>query len=91
MFGVMLLLPGTLFKLLGLNGIIILMSIYFFVGIAIVSFFFEKKKLPRMLRFVLYSIMAFQQIILLLLIGLGFFDTWLNVRKLETGKTGRGC
>ncbi len=91
MFGVMLLLPGTLLKLLGLNGIIILMSIYFFAGIAIVSFFFEKKKLPRMLRFVLYSIMAFQQIVLFLLIGLGFFDTWLNVRKLETGKTGRGC
>ncbi len=90
-FGIMLLLPGTLLKLLGLNGIIMLMSIYFFAGIAIVSFFFEKKKLPRMLRFVLYAIMAFQQIILFLLIGLGFFDTWLNVRKLDTGETGRGC
>ena len=90
-FGIMLLLPSTLLKLLGLNGIIMLMSIYFFAGIAIVSFFFEKKKLPRMLRFVLYAIMAFQQIILFLLIGLGFFDTWLNVRKLDTGETGRGC
>ena len=84
--GVMLLLPSTYLKILGLNGLIILMSIYFFVGIAIVSFLFEKKGLPRMLRFILYSIMAFQQIILLLVIGLGFFDTWLNFRKLEIEK-----
>ena len=84
--GVMLLLPYTYLKILGLNGLIILMSIYFFVGIAIVSFLFEKKGLPRMLRFILYSIMAFQQIILLLVIGLGFFDTWLNFRKLEIEK-----
>jgi uncharacterized protein YybS (DUF2232 family) len=59
------------------------MTIYFFQGIAIVSFYFEKKKLPRVLRFVLYSFIALQQIILLVVIGLGFFDIWLNFRKLE--------
>jgi uncharacterized protein YybS (DUF2232 family) len=80
--GVMLLLPYASLKILGLNILIVLMSIYFFVGIAIISFFFEKKGLPRILRFIFYSIMAFQQIILILVIGLGFFDIWLNFRKL---------
>lgn len=81
--GTMLLLPNITLKILGINGIIIFMSIYFLDGIAITSFFFEKKKFPRMLRCFLYGIIALQQIVLLLVIGIGFFDTWLNLRKLE--------
>jgi len=80
--GLMLLLPWNAFKILGINCIIILMVIYFFAGIAIVSFFFEKKGFPRILKSILYCMLALQQIILLLVIGLGFFDTWLNFRKL---------
>jgi len=80
--GLMLLLPWSTFKILGINCIIIFMTIYFFSGIAIVSFFFEKKGFPRILRSILYCMLALQQIILLLVIGLGFFDTWLNFRKL---------
>ena len=84
--GLILLLPNKTIKILGLNGLLILMTIYFFQGIAIVSFYFEKKKFPRMLRFVLYSFIALQQVILLIVIGLGFFDMWLNFRKLEMNK-----
>ena len=80
--GVTLLLPNKAIKVFGLNGLLILMTVYFFQGIAIVSFYFEKKKFPRMLRFVLYSFIALQQIILLVVIGLGLFDIWLNFRKL---------
>jgi uncharacterized protein YybS (DUF2232 family) len=81
--GILLLFPNKTFKILGLNGLLILITVYFFQGIAIVSFYFEKKKLPRFLRFFLYSLIALQQIILLVVIGLGFFDMWLNFRKLE--------
>ncbi len=81
--GLLLLLPSKPFKIIGLNGILILMTIYFFQGIAIVSFYFEKKRFPRILRFILYSLIALQQIILLVVIGIGFFDMWLNFRKLE--------
>lgn len=81
--GILLIFPNNTFKILGLNGLLILMTIYFFHGIAIVSFYFDKKKLPRLLRFFLYSLIALQQIILLVVIGLGFFDMWLNFRKLE--------
>lgn len=81
--GILLLFPNKTFKILGLNGLLIMMTVYFFQGVAIVSFYFEKKKLPRLLRFFLYSLIALQQIVLLVVIGLGFFDMWLNFRKLE--------
>ena len=80
--GLVLFLPSTGFKILGINGLLIFMTIYFFQGIAIVSFFFERKGFPRILRFFLYSLIALQQILLLAVIGLGFFDMWLNFRKL---------
>jgi uncharacterized protein YybS (DUF2232 family) len=80
--GATLLFPNKALKVVALNGLLILMTIYFFQGIAIVSFYFEKKKFPRLIRFILYSFIALQQIILLVVIGLGFFDIWLNFRKL---------
>ena len=85
--GLMLLIPKISLKLLGTNGLLILMTIYFFQGIAIVAFFFDKKQLPRFLRIVLYSLIAVQQLLLLVVIGLGFFDVWLNFRKLKTART----
>jgi len=81
--GFMLILPYKPLKIIGLNILLVLMTIYFFQGIAIVSFYFEKKQFSRMLRFVLYSLIALQQIVLLVVIGLGIFDMWLNFRKLE--------
>jgi len=80
--GLVLFLPSTGFKILGINGLLIFMTIYFFQGIAIVSYFFERKGFPRLLRFFLYSLIALQQILLLAVVGLGFFDMWLNFRKL---------
>ena len=84
--GVTLILPNNFFKILGLNGLIILMTIYFFQGIAIVSFYFEKKNVPRIFRIFLYSVLALQQLVLLSVIGLGFFDMWLNFRRLGIKK-----
>jgi uncharacterized protein YybS (DUF2232 family) len=79
----LLFLPDKTFKFLGLNGLLILLTIYFFQGIAIVSFYFEKKRFPRMLRVFLYSLIALQQVVLIVIIGLGLFDMWINFRKLE--------
>jgi len=80
---IFLLIPQNNFKIIGLNILLILMPIYFFQGIAILSFFFDKKKFPIVLRFFIYSIIAIQQIFLLLIIGLGFFDTWVNFRRIK--------
>jgi uncharacterized protein YybS (DUF2232 family) len=77
-------LPLGVLKLLAVNCLIILMFVYFFQGIAVVSFFFHKKSAPFALRFFFYALIAVQPLFLLLVIGFGLFDTWINFRKLDT-------
>lgn len=84
--GILLLIPDRAVRLMGINGIIILMTIYFFQGMAIVSFYFAKKQFPRLLRFFLYTLIAIWQVILLIVVILGFFDIWFNFRKVEIKK-----
>jgi uncharacterized protein YybS (DUF2232 family) len=79
--GLALFLPGAAINAIGQNGLLILMTVYFFQGIAIVSFYFEKKRFPRFIRFFLYTLIAVQHLILLAVIGLGFFDMWVNFRR----------
>ena len=74
-------LPSSAINTIGQNGLLILMTVYFFQGIAIVSFYFEKKRFPRFIRFFLYTLIAVQHLILLAVIGLGFFDMWVNFRR----------
>ena len=83
--GLLMLIPDDFAKTFGLNGLITLMMIYFFQGIAIVSFFFEKKRVPRAAKIMLYTLIAFQEIMLVVIV-IGFFDVWANFRKLESTK-----
>ncbi len=84
--GLVLILTDGALKMIGLNGLIILMTVYFFQGIAIMAFYFEKKRFPRVLRIFIYSLIAVQQMMLFIVIGLGFFDMWLNFRRLGKEK-----
>jgi len=79
--GLALFIPVAIISAIGKNGLLILMTVYFFQGIAIVAFYFEKKRFPRMVRFFLYTLIALQHLILLAVIGLGFFDMWINFRR----------
>ncbi len=81
--GIALLLPATGMKLIGLNGILVFTMIYFLHGIAIVAYFFDKKKFPRMARTFIYTLIAIQHVFALIVIALGFFDLWVNFRKLD--------
>jgi uncharacterized protein YybS (DUF2232 family) len=82
--GLMLLMPVGGLKLIGLNGLLVMLQVYFFQGIAIIAFFFEKKRLPVMARWIMYILITLQVFLLVLVIGLGIFDMWLNVRKIES-------
>jgi len=84
LFGLALMLPNQTAKAVSINCLIVLMLVYFFQGIAVVSFFFAKKNSPMFLRVVCYSLIAVQLYFLIMVIGLGFFDNWLNFRKLDT-------
>lgn len=83
--GAFLLLPGAGLSIVGVNGLIVLMTIYFFGGIAIVSYYFEKKNVPRLFRILLYCFIALQQLAMLVVMGLGFLDIWLDFRKIKSG------
>lgn len=80
--GTGLMIPSGFVKILCLNAFMVLLCVYFFQGMAIIAFFFEKKKLPRGFRTILYMLIVLQQVLLLVVIGLGFFDVWVNFRKL---------
>jgi uncharacterized protein YybS (DUF2232 family) len=82
--GFMLMVPDRFLKISGLNGLIILMTVYFFGGIAVISFYFEKKRFPPALRIFLYSLIALQVVLQFLVIALGFFDLWLDFRKIKS-------
>ncbi len=84
--GALLFVPTDTLKYVSVNCLIVLMLVYFFQGIAIVSFFFQKKGSPTHLRVFCYSLIAVQLYVLLVVIGLGFFDNWINFRKLGTQK-----
>ena len=84
--GLLMLLPTSTTRMVGLNVLLILMTIYFFQGMAIVSFYFEKKQIPRLFRILLYTLIALQQLALIAVIGIGLFDMWINFRKLEKTK-----
>jgi uncharacterized protein YybS (DUF2232 family) len=84
--GLIMLFPATGIRLIGVNGLLVLLTIYFIQGISIVSFYFEKKRLPRTIRVILYTMIAFQQLLLLIIICIGLFDMWINFRKIDTNK-----
>lgn len=76
-------LPQLGVRWIGINGLLILATIYFFQGIAIVAFYFEKKRLPKLLRAVLYGMILLQPLIFIVIILFGFFDMWINFRRLN--------
>lgn len=78
-----LMIPAGPVKIVGINCLIVLMLVYFFQGIAVVSFFFQKKNTPMALKGFCYFLIAVQVYVLILVIGLGFFDNWIDFRKLS--------
>lgn len=81
--GFALFLPSSSIRVIAISGLIILMTLYFFQGIAIIWFYFETKEFSPVLKVVFVSFILFtlQQIALIFVIGLGFFDVWLNFRQ----------
>ncbi len=71
-------------RYMSINMMIVFLLIYFFQGIAIVSFFLEKKNVPAPIRIFCYALAALQFYFSILVIGLGFFDHWADFRKIHT-------
>ena len=84
-FTLFLSIPGV--KLVAINGLIVMLAIYVFHGLAILLFFLNKYRVPSWLRFGIYFLIFFQQIFLIVLALAGLFDQWVDFRKLHRKKS----
>ncbi len=84
-------LPTGGFKIVAYNVLLIMGAVYFFHGLAIIAYYFETRKTPRSIRFLVYLFIFFQQILTIAVSLLGLMDVWADFRKLSdrssTGKT----
>jgi uncharacterized protein YybS (DUF2232 family) len=68
-------------SILGLNVLMVVCLIYFLQGLAIASFFFQKKEAPMFFRYLFYFLIAVQQILVIPIATVGLFDIWVDFRK----------
>lgn len=80
---VLILIPDDKVQIAGMNLLIIFLFIYLFQGLSIINFFFQHKNVPAIIRGVFYFLIFAQHFLLLLVICLGFFDIWIDFRKLN--------
>ena len=81
--GILIMIPIAGLRILGLNMLIALLFIYMLQGLAIISFFFQRKNVPVFLRVFGYFLIFAQQFLLVIVVGLGLIDTWTDFRKLD--------
>ncbi len=79
--GIALLLPVGALKVVALNLLLVLGTVYLFQGLSLTVFYLEKWNLPVFLRAVIFVIILLQQFVTLGVMLLGFFDTWFDFRK----------
>lgn len=80
---VLILIPDEEVQIAGLNLLFIFLFIYLFQGLSIINFFFQHKNVPIIVRGVVYFLIFAQHLLMLLVICLGFFDIWIDLRKLN--------
>ncbi|MFH1479921.1 MAG: DUF2232 domain-containing protein [Pseudomonadota bacterium] len=74
---------GGIVRLIAVNALIVISAIYIFQGLSIVLFILNKYNVGRGMRFLVYFLILFQQIMLLGLFFAGLFDQWLDLRKIH--------
>ncbi len=79
---------GWTLRALAVNVVFVCTVFYFFHGLAIVAYYFHHKKVPMFFRVLGYLLIVFEQILTVLVIGLGFFDLWGDFRRLKRRTAG---
>jgi len=75
--------PGL--RVLSFNSFLILGLIYFLQGVAIAVFYLGRLKIPPLFKLLVYVVFIFLLLngFGMLVLALGFFDSWFNFRKLK--------
>ncbi len=79
--------PGL--RVAGLNGLVVLLGLYFLQGLSIAAFLFRRFQLPRFLATLSVILLVFQPVFALLVAGLGLFDVWFAFRRLSIPRSPR--
>jgi uncharacterized protein YybS (DUF2232 family) len=81
--GFALFIPGLeALRLLVINILLVIAACYFAQGLAVVAYLFQKNNVPRFLRGITYTLIVFQQIFTVMVVGVGLFDLWGDFRRL---------
>ncbi len=78
--------PMPVLRQAGGNLLCTFAMVFFFQGIAVIAFMFEKFKLPFALRMFGVLIIVMQPFLLLFMWCLGLFDTWADFRRIRPKK-----
>jgi uncharacterized protein YybS (DUF2232 family) len=73
--------PQIYISFFGINLFIVASFIYLLQGLAIVSFFFNNKNISMFFRWFFYFLIAIQQMLMIAIAAVGFFDIWIDFRK----------
>jgi uncharacterized protein YybS (DUF2232 family) len=79
--GIALLLPGEVLPIVGVNVLMVMGSVHFLQGIAVVSCLFHRRRIPPFFRGAVYAMIFLQQFLLLGVVAIGLFDLWFDFRK----------
>ena len=80
---------GWAVRTVAVNVVLVCAAFYFFHGLAIVAYYFHHKKVPMFFRVLGYLLIIFEQVLTVLVIGLGFFDLWGDFRRLKRRAAGQ--
>lgn len=87
---IFLMLPGPV-NLIGLNGLIICCTLYFFQGLAIAASLLNRWSVPGFFRVLIYALIFIQTYGIIILSFLGLLDVWADFRKIDhAGKSRNG-
>lgn len=85
--GTALVLPGESLNVVGLNLGLVLGTVYFTQGIAVLAFFLNKWAVPGAVKVLIYTMLLLQIYGLALLAGIGLADVWIDFRKKKQEET----
>ncbi len=76
------LLHGTL-RIIGLNILIVVLTVYFFQGLCVINYFFSRKNVPPFVKLLFYFILFVIQIMAIMVVIMGLLDMWVDFRKIS--------
>ena len=75
------LIDDDMVRLAALNLLIVIISLYFVQGMAVIDHFFNRFVVPAFARFIFYLLLAVQPFLALAVAVLGIFDLWGDFRS----------